>query len=64
MDEKGDQFESNAVGSEETQMGYLAAKDLYIGKWAKVKFRELSGAAQVPFHSNMLEVRETKDGGF
>lgn len=64
VDGKGDQFESNATGTEDEQMEYLVNKALYIGKWAKVKFRELSGAAQVPFHSNVLEVRETQTGGF
>jgi hypothetical protein len=63
VDEKGDEFESNAVGSEAQQLEYLTNKKKYIGKWATVKYRERSGAKKVPFHSNTLEVRKTKTGG-
>jgi ATP-dependent DNA ligase len=64
IDGKGDQFESNATGTEAEQLEYLENAASYRGKWATVKYRELSGAKQVPFHSNVLEVRETKDGGY
>jgi ATP-dependent DNA ligase len=63
VDDRGNHFESNATGDEETQLQYLSDRSSLIGKWAKIKFRELSGANEVPFHSNVLEVRDTKNGG-
>lgn len=62
--ENGDEFESTATGDENTRREYLTNKQKYIGKYAVVKFREYSGANNVPFHSNVLEIRETKEGGF
>lgn len=61
--EKGDIFESTATGSEEERREFLNNKDNYIGKFAKVKYRELTEFG-VPFHSNVLEIRDTKTGGF
>jgi hypothetical protein len=57
----GNQFESTATGPLEIRKEYLTNKNNYIGKYAVVKFRELSGATQVPFHSNVLDVREKGD---
>jgi ATP-dependent DNA ligase len=59
----GDEFESTATGTFEQRKEYLVNKHKYIGKFAKVKYRELT-AYGVPFHSNVLEVRETRKGGF
>jgi ATP-dependent DNA ligase len=61
VDEKGHEFESTAMGSFEQRQEYLTNKHLYIGKWAKVKYRERSGKHNVPFHSNTLEVRDRED---
>jgi DNA ligase-1 len=56
-------FESTATGTWEERHKYLINKDKYIGKFAKVKFREYTSYGQ-PFHSNVLEIRETKDAGY
>lgn len=64
VDDKGEQFESTATGKLDQRKEYLSNKDYYIGKYAKVKYRELSGKNQVPFHSNVLEIRDTKTGGY
>jgi ATP-dependent DNA ligase len=61
--DNGDLFESTATGTEEDRREYLRNKDAYIGKFAKVKYRELTEYG-VPFHSNVLEVRETKTKGY
>ena len=57
----GELFESTATGTYEERREYLVNKSNYIGKFAKVKYRELSGANSVPFHSNVLEIREEGD---
>lgn len=58
-------FESTAMGSLEEREEYLRNKHKYIRKYyAKTKFRERSGKNNVPFHSNVLELRKTKDGGY
>jgi DNA ligase-1 len=57
-------FESTLTGDHEYRAEILRNKSNYIGKFAKVKFRERSGKNAVPFHSNVLEIRETKEGGF
>jgi DNA ligase-1 len=62
--ENGDLFESTATGTEAERREYLSNKLSYIGKFAKVKYRELSGATNVPFHSNVLEIRETENAGY
>jgi hypothetical protein len=62
--ESGERFESTATGDYETRHDYLVNKQNYVGKYAKVKYREMSGKNSVPFHSNVLEIRETKDGGY
>lgn len=61
--EDGVEFESNATGSEKVQMGYLKDAEKLVGKYAKVKYREITEYG-APFHSNMLEVRETKAEGY
>jgi ATP-dependent DNA ligase len=60
----GTRFESTATGSLEQRRAYLTDRTQVIGKWAKVKYRELSGKNAVPFHSNVLEVRDTQTGGY
>jgi ATP-dependent DNA ligase len=54
--DSGDLFESTATGTEEERREYLKNKHDYIGKFAKVKYREMSGLNNVPFHSNVLEI--------
>lgn len=56
-------FESTATGDEAQRRDYLVNKQKYIGKFAKVKFREFTAYGQ-PFHSNVLEIRDTKEGGY
>jgi hypothetical protein len=63
-DASGETFESTATGTFEEREEYLANKYRYIGKYAKVKFRETSGKNGVPFHSNVLEIRDSNDGGY
>jgi ATP-dependent DNA ligase len=63
VNDAGQRFESTATGSLDERREYLRNKTAYIGRYAKVKYRELSGANGVPFHSNVLEIRDTKDGG-
>lgn len=60
----GQLFESTATGSEDERRDYLINKHKYIGKFAVVKYRELTGPNGVPFHSNVLQIRETKDRGY
>lgn len=60
----GELFESTATGTEDERRELLINKDKYIGMYAVVKYRELSGLNSVPFHSNVLEIRETKDQGY
>lgn len=62
--DNGELFESTATGTEEERRDFLKNKSRYIGKYAKVKYRELSGLNSVPFHSNVLEIRETKNEGY
>lgn len=64
VNDAGDRFESTATGDEEERRDFLVNKDKYIGKFAVVKYRETSGARAVPFHSNVLEIRDTKTGGY
>lgn len=64
INDAGDEFESTATGSEAERREFLSNKKAYIGKYAVVKYRETSGARKVPFHSNVLEIRETKKGGY
>lgn len=59
----GNPFESTAMGSEEYRRNLLENKDKYVGRWAVVKYRELTPDG-IPFHSNVREVRETKTGGY
>jgi len=62
--EEGNDFESTLMGSEEYREDVLTKKHLYIGKFAKVKYRERSGVKNVPFHSNVLEIRSTRNEGY
>jgi ATP-dependent DNA ligase len=62
--ESGERFESTATGDYETRHDYLVNKQNYVGKYARVKYREMSGKNSVPFHSNVLEIRETKEDGY
>jgi DNA ligase 1 len=61
--ENGDRFESTATGTEADRRELLENKHQYIGKFAKVKFREYTEYG-IPFHSNTLEVRETRTDGY
>lgn len=56
-------FESTATGTEEERKNFLLNKDQFIGKFAKIKYRELTEYG-VPFHSNVLEIRDTLTQGF
>lgn len=51
-------FECNPVGSYEQRKKYLDNKDDYIGKMATVKYYERSGVNKVPFHSNVITIRD------
>lgn len=59
--EDGDLFESTATGTLEERREFLTNKQNYIGRFAKVKYREMSGKNNVPFHSNVLEIRDRGD---
>jgi ATP-dependent DNA ligase len=59
----GKTFESTAMGNEEYRRNLLENKDEFIGKFAVVKYRELTPDGK-PFHSNVREVRETNKGGY
>jgi ATP-dependent DNA ligase len=60
----GEEFESTAMGTVKEREEFLTNKAKYIGKYAKVKYREMSGKNNVPFHSNVLEIRNTKTKGY
>jgi ATP-dependent DNA ligase len=62
--DEGNQFESTFTGDEDYRRWILENKHKVIGKFAKIKYRERSGATNVPFHSNVLEIRETKNAGY
>jgi len=49
-------FECTPEGDEEDRLLLLTNRDNYIGKLAKVKFRERSGIAEVPFQAIVTEI--------
>lgn len=51
-------FDVTPEGNEEERLEYLNNKDKYIGKYATVKYYERSGVANVPFHANLITVRD------
>lgn len=59
----GKTFESTAMGSEEYRRNLLNNKQDFIGKFAVVKYRELTPDGK-PFHSNVREVRDTANAGY
>jgi DNA ligase-1 len=60
--QNGKTFESTAMGNEEYRRDLLENKETFVGKFAVVKYRELTPDG-IPFHSNVREVRDTKTGG-
>jgi len=51
-------FECNPMGTYQQRKEYLHNKDKYIGKMATVKFYERSGISKVPFHANVVTIRD------
>ena len=51
-------FECNPIGTYEERKEYLDNKHKYIGKQATVDYKERSGVKQVPFHSNVITIRD------
>ena len=51
-------FECNPTGTFKERAEYLANKQNYIGKQALVRYRERSGVKEVPFHANVLTIRD------
>ena len=51
-------FECNPMGTYAQRSDFLINKSLIIGKKATVKFYERSGIKQVPFHANVVTVRD------
>lgn len=51
-------FKSIPLGTRKEQREYLINKKNYIGKQATVKYYERSGANKVPYHSNVIRVRD------
>ena len=54
-------FESVPYGDETQRWEYINNKLNYIGKLATVEFYERSGIKEVPFHSNVVTIREETD---
>lgn len=54
-------FEATPMGDEEQRMEYLHNTHYYIGKLATVKFYERSGINKVPFHGNVVSIRDEAD---
>lgn len=50
-------FECNPMGTFNQRKEYLDNKENYIGEMATVKFYERSGVKKVPFHANVISVR-------
>lgn len=57
-DLNGELFEAVPMGDEKLRQEYLLNKDKYIGKPAIVKFYERSGVKHVPFHGNVVTIRD------
>ena len=54
-------FESVPYGDETQRQEYLLNKSKYIGQYATVEFYERSGVKEVPFHSNVVTIRDKSD---
>jgi hypothetical protein len=54
-------FEATVMGDESARLEYVLNKHNYIGKLATVKFYERSGVKKVPYHGNVVSVREDAD---
>ncbi len=52
------EFEATPLGDEAQRQEYLNNQDTYIGQLATVKFYERSGVKKVPFHGNVVSVRD------
>lgn len=57
-DVNNETFECNPMGDFITRKRYLDNKESYIGKYATVKFYERSGIKDVPFHANVVTIRD------
>lgn len=51
-------FEAVPLGNEKERLEYLANRQSYIGKKATIKYYERSGVKNVPFHGNVVTVRD------
>lgn len=58
-DDNDETFECNPTGAFDTQREYLINKSYYIGKYATVRYHERSGVKGVPFHANIIDIRDT-----
>lgn len=58
-DDNDQTFECIPIGSFDIQREYLINKEYYIGKYATVRYHERSGVKGVPFHANVIDIRET-----
>jgi len=54
--DEGQTFKCNPTGTYEDRKKYLDNKASYIGKSALIRYFELSGVKNVPFHSNLIEI--------
>lgn len=50
-------FEATPMGDEDQRQEYLNNKDKYIGEYATVKFYERSGVQKLPYHGNVVSIR-------
>lgn len=61
-DENDETFESmpsgEYFGTVEAQREILINKEQYIGKYATVRYRERSGVKNVPYHQNVIDIRD------
>jgi hypothetical protein len=56
-------FECNPTGDWTTQREWMEDRLNLIGKWATVKYMERSGVKKVPFHANVITIRNKKTDG-
>ena len=54
-------FECNPEGTFEQRKEYLDNKNKYIGRMATIKYYERSGIKNVPFHANLITIRDEFD---
>jgi hypothetical protein len=54
-------FECVPMGTSFEQLNYLTNKQVFIGRYATVRYRERSGVKNVPFHANVIDIRSTKN---